>query len=113
MCVPSDENEGVPNKRMTAASRETMEIYVAPGCPVCARTLRAIDVCRRLQQLVTPVVKVMGDDDADVPPSVFGTPTVVFRGAIIALGTPDCEQLVHRLLAQMRAGEDNEWGEVQ
>jgi len=75
----------------------TLELYVMRGCHACQRAERALRSCVRLAGLADVVVLEIGAPGVARPPSVVGGPTLLLNGAVVALGTPDCADLVDRL----------------
>jgi hypothetical protein len=84
--------------------RPKLELYVSRGCGACKRAERALRGCARLASLVEVTVLEIGASGVRPPSAVVGGPTTVFEGAVMALGTPDCEELAERLESRMFAG---------
>lgn len=81
-----------------------IELFVTQGCASCARAERALRGCGRLDALVSIAVREIGAPGVEAPPGVIGGPTTVFRGIVVALGTPDCEKLAARVRAMLQDG---------
>ena len=77
--------------------RPTLDLYVTRGCPSCRRAERTLRECTRILELVELRVLELGAPGIAPPPSVIGGPTTVFRGVVLALGTPDCSELARQL----------------
>jgi len=77
--------------------RPVLELYVTRDCAICRRAERVIRECDRLAQLVELRVVEFGTLAAAPPPAVVGGPSTVFRGMVLALGTPDCTELAARI----------------
>lgn len=75
----------------------TLELYVTRGCGACRRAERILRDCARLSQLVKLNVLELGLPEVQPPAAVIGGPSVVFRGRVVALGTPDCAELAQRI----------------
>lgn len=75
----------------------TLDLYVTHGCGACRRAERILRECGRISRLVKLNVLELGAPGIQAPAAVFGGPTVVFRGRVVALGTPDCTELAQRL----------------
>lgn len=73
------------------------------GCHACRRTVRVVSACESLNQLVDVVVRRLGDSDVTPPEAVIGGPTIVFRGTVVSLGTPDCKELTGKVSAMLAA----------
>ena len=82
-----------------------LELYVTRGCGSCRRAERVLRQCVRISELVRLRVLELGAPGIQAPAAVFGGPTVVFRGRVVALGTPDCAELAQRLELLVRAAE--------
>lgn len=82
-----------------------LELYVTRGCESCCRAERVLRQCVRISGLVRLRVLELGDPGIQPPAAVFGGPTVVFRGRVVALGTPDCTELAQRLELLVRNAE--------
>ena len=80
-----------------------LELYVTAGCSACRRAERVLRGCARLSHLVELAVLDLGRPEVVAPAGVFGGPSVVFRGRVVALGTPDCAELAQRLELLTRA----------
>lgn len=83
-----------------------LDLFVMEGCASCARTRTALAACGRLHSLVTVVERRL-DLGEQRPAGVIGGPALVFGGVVVALGTPDCEELADKIEAmlRMRKGE--------
>lgn len=81
----------------------SLDVWVTEGCRSCERTLKVIHGCGRLRALVDVRVCRFGTPGLAPPKAVIGGPAVVFLGAVIALGTPECSALVERILEMTRA----------
>ena len=79
--------------------RPKLELYVVRGCTVCHRAERTLRQCERIRRLIDLSVLELGANGVSPPVCVVGGPTTVFRGTIVALGTPDCFELAERLEA--------------
>ena len=84
-------------------SRPTLELYVTTGCASCRRAERILRECGRISQMMKLSVLELGAPGIRPPSSVIGSPSVVFRGRVVALGTPDCAELAQRLELLVRA----------
>lgn len=88
---------------MLSVARETsptdgrvLRIYVAAHCTVCIESRR---LARRMAQRLTGVVIEVVDIDRQEPiDNIFAVPTFCYRGQILALGNPDEETLISRIL---------------
>jgi hypothetical protein len=78
-------------------SRSRLELYVMSGCVACERAELTLRACERLAGMVDVVVLELGAPGVKPPAAVVGGPTTVFNGAVVALGTPDCEELADRI----------------
>lgn len=81
----------------------SLDVWVTDDCAICARTLKILSMCKRLSGLVGVRVRNLGDPGETPPSSVVGGPTVVFRGTIVSLGTPDCAELTERIISLTRS----------
>ena len=84
--------------------RPILEMYVTRGCSSCRRAERAIRDCEQIRQLVDVAMVELGSPGVLAPPSVVAGPTLVFRGVVVALGTPDCGELAERLCSLLAQG---------
>jgi len=77
--------------------RPQLQLYVTRGCGACNRAEHTLRTCERLARIVDLSVLVLGEEGVRQPGLVIGGPTTVFQGAVMALGTPDCEDLAERI----------------
>ncbi len=77
--------------------RPVLKLYVTRGCATCGRAERTLRESERIRQLADLVVIDMGSGSVAQPRGVIGGPATVFEGAVLALGTPDCDELADRL----------------
>ncbi len=87
---------------MKVTDLPTLDVWVTDHCVSCARTLDVLSTCEALQGLVSVLVHRLDGAGESPPTTVVGGPAVVFQGAVIALGTPDCSALAGRIMAMMR-----------
>lgn len=80
-----------------------LELYVTRGCGSCRRAERILRECLRISRLAKLTVLELGGPGVQAPAAVIGGPSVVFRGRVVALGTPDCAELAQRLELLVRA----------
>lgn len=80
-----------------AAVQPVLELFVTKGCANCARAERVLKECPELAALVAVEVRLIGAPGVGIPARLVGGPTVVFEGAILSLGTPDCGTLAARI----------------
>lgn len=85
------------------SDRPLIELYVTRGCSACRRAEHTLRHCERIRRLAELVVIDMGAEGVTRPPGVVGGPTTVFEGTVVALGTPDCDQLAERLESLLAA----------
>lgn len=74
-----------------------LDLYVTGHCKICLRAERALRACDVLEGIVKLVVHRLDEPGTLAPPSVVGGPTLVFRGRVVGLGTPDCSELAARI----------------
>ena len=84
---------------MKVTDLPTLDVWVTDHCVSCARTLKVLSACDGLRGLVGVHVHRLGSSGESPPAAVVGGPAIVFRGAVIALGTPDCSELTGRIMA--------------
>lgn len=89
------------------AQRPVLELFVA-GCPMSSRAERVVRAHGPLQELVDIVVRQFDDARVVVPENVVAAPTLVFKGVVVALGTPDCDTLTKRILALLQEAANGE-----
>ena len=77
--------------------RPVLELFVSDGCEACKRAERVVRSCEGLAASVSLAVRHLDDPAVDVPAAVIGGPTLVFRGVVVSLGTPDCARLAERI----------------
>lgn len=84
---------------MSVIDFPALDVWVTDHCVSCARTLNILSACKDLHALVSVHVHRLGGSGESPPPAVVGSPAIVFRGAVIALGTPDCSELSGRIMS--------------
>lgn len=75
----------------------SLELYVTDDCHTCRRAEQTLASCRELHDLVSLRVVHLDREGVDPPTGVTSVPTVMCQGIVLALGTPDCAQLVDTL----------------
>lgn len=78
-------------------SLPSLELYVTGDCRTCRRAEQTLASCEELHDLVALRVIRLDRDPIDPPAGVTSVPTVMCRGVVLALGTPDCDELVATL----------------
>ena len=79
------------------ASRPVLHLYVTRGCSACRRAEQALRDCAEIQRLCELRIVDLGEPGVIQPVAVVGGPTTVYQGKVVALGTPDCDELAKRL----------------
>ncbi|GAB4323815.1 MAG: hypothetical protein Kow0010_05390 [Dehalococcoidia bacterium] len=75
----------------------SLELYVTDDCHTCRRAEQTLTSCQELHDLVSLRVVHLDRDAIEPPAGVTSVPTVMCRGVVLALGTPDCGHLVETL----------------
>ncbi|MEV2278099.1 hypothetical protein AB0I72_21185 [Nocardiopsis sp. NPDC049922] len=71
-----------------------LRVFVAPGCPGCARALELAAFVGRRRPAHTVEVVDLTDPGAVVPEAVVGTPAFLAGDRLFALGNPEPERLL-------------------
>jgi len=80
---------------------DELQVYVGEGCGSCQRTVAVLRECEELRAVVR--VAIYDVAERPLPAGCPGIPAIVFRGRVLAMGTPDCGRLladVCRILAR-------------
>jgi len=78
----------------------TLSIYVLPQCRGCARARRVAEEIRdRVPSVQVDVVDLSTGDEP--PAAVFSVPTYLLNGAVISLGNPRVNDLIHTIHLRM------------
>lgn len=75
----------------------TLTIYVAEHCATCTEARRLSDYVSRILPHITIVLVELNKPTAEIPESVFASPTYMLDGRVIFLGNPSPTQLVEQL----------------
>ena len=78
-------------------TKPVLTLYVTNDCSSCTRTEEVLRACAEIMSLVRLEVILLGAEGTDQPATVIGAPTLMFQRKVVALGTPDCDQLVVRI----------------
>lgn len=81
----------------------SLDLFVADDCRSCRRAAETLAACEELRKLVSIRVVNIDSDGAEPPPRLVGVPTLMFKGTVLALGTPDCAKLVLTVRALLSA----------
>lgn len=81
MCTPIEQTDPAA----------TLSIYVSPHCPVCAYAYEVAATIRREFPRVNVVLVDIHQHPAELPDSVFATPTYLLNGQRWSLGNPSPE----------------------
>lgn len=84
---------------MVTNVKPTLTLFVQPHCTSCERARRVLNNCTELRALADIVIRDVSVHEDELPESFVGVPTTVFHGEVVALGTPDCADLVRLIRA--------------
>lgn len=88
------------------AMKPLLTLYVEATCRVCERARAALLACAELAAVADIVIADVGSNSGTLPRSFVGVPTTVLEGRIVALGTPDCDELLALVQAHVPGVSD-------
>ncbi len=85
--------------------KPVLTLYVEALCTACERARGALARCAELAELADIRVVDLRFHTGELPRAFVGVPTTVLHGRIVALGTPDCAELVALVRSAIGPGE--------
>lgn len=87
--------------------KPTLTLFIEASCPACERARKAILSSAELLDLVNVAITDLSSHTGDLPSRFVGVPTTVLDGKVVALGTPDCSELIRLVLDRKNGDSTN------